>query len=100
MKQRWGISLSKFRSDSKGQDMIEYALMLGFLVVAAGAVLPAAASSIGTLFSQVESVVKTADSFEGDTLKQQQPIQIPCGADSEPTQTYRPARTCADITSR
>jgi Flp pilus assembly pilin Flp len=69
MTQRWGISLSKFRSDSKGQDMIEYALMLGFLAVAAGTILPSAASSIGALFSQIGSVVKTADSSSGDPAR-------------------------------
>ena len=99
MTQRWGISLWKFRSDSKGQDLIEYALMLGFLAVAAGAVLPGAASSISALFSQVGSVVKTAASSRSDTLGRQQPIQIPCGAGDE-RDGNSSARTCDNVGSR
>ena len=101
MTQRWGILLSRFRSDSKGQDLIEYALMLGFLAVAAGAVLPGAASSIGTIFSQVGSVMNAADLTGSDALKQQQPIEAPCNAGGgEPPDRYRPARICDNITSQ
>ena len=100
MIQRSGISLSKFRSDSKGQDMIEYALMLGFLSVAAGAILPGAASSISALFSQIGSVVKTADSSSGDALKQQQPIEAPCDAGGEPAESLQPPRTCDNVSLR
>ena len=32
--------------DTRGQDLIEYALMAGFVAVAAGAVMPGVASSI------------------------------------------------------
>ncbi len=98
MKQR--VSLSKLRSDSKGQDMIEYALMLGFIVVAAGSVLPNAATSIGALFSQIGSVVKSADSSGGETLRQQQPVEVPCVAGSGPAETNRPTRTCDNFASQ
>ena len=76
--------------------MIEYALMVGFVAVAAGAALPGAASSISAVFSQVGSVVAaSADSSGGDTLKQQQPIQISCRADGETgAQNYHPTRIC------
>jgi len=46
--------------DTRGQDLIEYALMAGFVAVAAGAVMPGVASSISTIFSQVGSVMATA----------------------------------------
>ena len=46
--------------DTKGQDLIEYALMAGFVAVAAGAVMPGVASSIRTIFSQVASVMAIA----------------------------------------
>ena len=92
MTQRWGIFLSK--SDTRGQDLIEYALMLGFVAVAAGAVLPGAASTISALFSQIGSVVRTADSADGDTPKPQQTIEVPCATDREPAQADRPAPTC------
>jgi len=46
--------------DSRGQDLIEYALMAGFVAVAAGAVMPGVASSISTIFSKVASVMAIA----------------------------------------
>jgi len=46
--------------DTGGQDLIEYALMAGFVAVAAGAVMPGVASSISTIFSKVASVMADA----------------------------------------
>jgi len=46
--------------DTRGQDLIEYALMAGFVAVAAGAVMPGVASSISTIFSKVGSVMADA----------------------------------------
>ena len=46
--------------DTRGQDLIEYALMAGFVAVAAGAVMPSVASSISTIFSKVASVMAVA----------------------------------------
>lgn len=46
----------------QGQDLIEYALMAGFVAVAAGAVMPTVAGSISTIFSQVASVMAVAAS--------------------------------------
>jgi Flp pilus assembly pilin Flp len=51
--------------DRCGQDLIEYALMAGFVAVAAGAVMPGIASSISTVFSQVGSVMAEAAGPEG-----------------------------------
>ncbi len=42
---------------TQAQDMIEYALMAGFMAVAAGAVLPDAGGSVSTIFSRVTSVM-------------------------------------------
>jgi pilus assembly protein Flp/PilA len=39
--------------DTRGQDLIEYALMAGFVAVAAGAIMPGVANSISTIFSKV-----------------------------------------------
>ena len=46
--------------NTDGQDLIEYALMAGFVAVAAGAVMPGVASSISTIFSKVASVMAVA----------------------------------------
>ena len=46
--------------DDHGQDLIEYALMAGFVAVAAGAIMPNVASSISTIFSQIGSVMAGA----------------------------------------
>lgn len=46
--------------DTKGQDLIEYALMAGFVAVAAGAIMPAVSTSISTIFSKINSVTSQA----------------------------------------
>jgi len=46
--------------DRRGQDLIEYALMAGFVAVAAGAIMPNVASSISVIFSQIASVMSSA----------------------------------------
>jgi len=48
--------------DIKGQDLIEYALMAGFVAVSAGAIMPGVASSISVIFSQIASVMTGAAS--------------------------------------
>jgi Flp pilus assembly pilin Flp len=48
--------------NTQGQDMIEYALMAGFVAVAAGAIMPNFVSTISVIFSQVTSVLTTAGS--------------------------------------
>ena len=49
--------------DRRGQDLIEYALMAGFVAVAAGATMPGVASSINIVFSKVNSImIKAASS--------------------------------------
>ncbi|BDC51998.1 MAG: Flp family type IVb pilin [Acidobacteria bacterium] len=46
--------------DTKGQDLIEYALMAGFVAVAAGAIMPGVATSISQIFSKVASVMSAS----------------------------------------
>jgi pilus assembly protein Flp/PilA len=48
--------------DNHGQDLIEYALMAGFVAVAAGAIMPGVSSSISKIFSKVSSVMTAAAS--------------------------------------
>ena len=47
-------------TDNHGQDLIEYALMAGFVAVAAGAIMPGVATSISKIFSKVSSVMSAA----------------------------------------
>jgi pilus assembly protein Flp/PilA len=54
MKLIWKLRIWK---DTRGQDLIEYALMAGFVAVAAGAIMPGVATSISTIFSKVANVL-------------------------------------------
>jgi pilus assembly protein Flp/PilA len=54
------IFLMRAWRDRRGQDLIEYALMAGFVAVAAGAIMPGISSSISSIFSQVGSVMTSA----------------------------------------
>jgi pilus assembly protein Flp/PilA len=51
----------KIWTDQRGQDLIEYALMAGFVAVAAGAVMPGVATSLSQIFSKVGSVLSNAN---------------------------------------
>ncbi len=53
------LKIRAFRN-TRGQDLIEYALMAGFVAVAAGAVMPGVADSISTILSKVGSVMTIA----------------------------------------
>jgi pilus assembly protein Flp/PilA len=57
----WKLRIWK---DTRGQDLIEYALMAGFVAVAAGAIMPGVATSISRIFSKVASVM-TASAAQG-----------------------------------
>jgi pilus assembly protein Flp/PilA len=46
--------------DHRAQDLMEYALMGGFVAVAAGAIMPGVAVSISQIFSRVISVLFNA----------------------------------------
>ena len=45
---------------SAAQDMVEYALLAGFIAVAAGALLPGIAAGISVIFSKMSSLVNNA----------------------------------------
>jgi len=47
-------------ADEHGQDLIEYALMAGFVAVSAGAIMPGVATSISKIFSKVASSMTAA----------------------------------------
>ena len=50
--------LSRLRLESKGQDLVEYALMAAGIAVAAGAIFPSTiAPNISTIFSKVVSIM-------------------------------------------
>lgn len=53
----WFQSLAR---DTRGQDLVEYALLAGFIAVAAGALLPGISGSISTIFSRMASVLANA----------------------------------------
>ncbi len=46
--------------DEAAQDLVEYALLLGFIAVAAGAFLPNVAEGISTIFSKMSSLTLKA----------------------------------------
>jgi pilus assembly protein Flp/PilA len=55
----WKLQISR---DTVGQDLIEYALMAGFVAVSAGAIMPGVATNISKVFSKVASVMTAAAS--------------------------------------
>ena len=52
--------IRRFCKDERGQDLIEYALMAGFVALAAGALMPNISSSISTVFSKIQSLLTAA----------------------------------------
>jgi len=56
---------NEFWSDTQGQDLIEYALMAGFVAVAAGAAMPSVSASISSIFAKIGSVLTAADGAGG-----------------------------------
>ena len=59
---KFAVKLQQIVKDTRGQDLIEYALMAGFVAVAAGAIMPGVASSINVVFSKVNSIMVAAAS--------------------------------------
>ena len=52
--------LENLKRDERAQDMVEYALLAGFIAVAAGALLPGIADGISVIFSKLRSLVNNA----------------------------------------
>jgi Flp pilus assembly pilin Flp len=46
--------------DNKGQDLIEYALMAGFVAVAAGAIMPNVSQQINLIFTKIQTLLTQA----------------------------------------
>ena len=56
--------LRKLNRDGRGQDLIEYAMLAGFVAVAVGATFPTAlAPTLSTIFSKLEVLVGQAASY-------------------------------------
>lgn len=49
-----------FWNEDAGQDLVEYALMAGFVAVAGGAAFPPAAQSISSIFSRIQGILSQA----------------------------------------
>jgi Flp pilus assembly pilin Flp len=56
----WIQLLRKFIRDEEGQDLVEYALLLVFLALAAIAILPTLGSSVNRVFSQSNSTLNAS----------------------------------------
>jgi pilus assembly protein Flp/PilA len=54
------VIAAQLLKNTKGQDLIEYALMAGFVAVAAGAVMPDVSTQIGLIFSKITSQLTNA----------------------------------------
>ncbi len=52
--------LLKLRRDERAQDMVECALLAGFIAVAAGGLLPGIADGISIIFSKMGSLINNA----------------------------------------
>ena len=50
----------RLRRDESAQDLIEYALLAGFVAVAAGALLPGLSNHISIIFSKMISLTSNA----------------------------------------
>lgn len=59
--QKWARAVRIWK-DRRGQDLIEYALMAGFVAVAAGAIMPNVSTSISNIFSKINSSMSRAAS--------------------------------------
>ncbi len=63
MKDKLNLIAARIRvlaDDVEGQDLVEYALLAGFVAVAAGALLPGISASISTIFPRMGSVLTLA----------------------------------------
>lgn len=54
------INRLRIWKDTRGQDLIEYALMAGFVAVAAGAIMPNIATAISTIFAAIKTQLDAA----------------------------------------
>jgi pilus assembly protein Flp/PilA len=52
------IYFKEFWTDTRGQDLVEYALMAGMVAVAAVAAMPALSSTLNNAFAKVASLIE------------------------------------------
>jgi pilus assembly protein Flp/PilA len=50
----------QFWSDSRGQDLVEYALAAGMVAVAAVAAMPTLSTTVSTVFSKIGSIIQSS----------------------------------------
>ena len=53
------IFWKKLRSDSRGQDLVEYALAAGLVAVAAVGAMPALSAAISNAFAKIGSIIES-----------------------------------------
>ena len=63
-----GLPLTQFWIARRGQDLIEYALLAGFVAVVAAALVPGIATNISTIFSQVITTIGGTSAGSQTTL--------------------------------
>ena len=69
------LRLQGFLKEEEGQDLVEYALLLVFLALAAIVVLPVLGNAVNNVFSQSASTLTTASSLISSTLTITWPLQ-------------------------
>jgi len=52
--------LRKLWKDTRGQDLLEYALMVGFVAVTVAVTLPGVSTNVSKIFSKVSSTMAAA----------------------------------------
>jgi Flp pilus assembly pilin Flp len=52
--------IAKLLNDTRGQDLLEYALMVGFVAVTVASTLPGVSTSVSKIFSKVSSTMSAA----------------------------------------
>jgi Flp pilus assembly pilin Flp len=53
----WVVKLCK---DTRGQDLLEYALMVGFVAITVAATIPSVSANVSKIFSKVSSTMSSA----------------------------------------
>jgi pilus assembly protein Flp/PilA len=54
------IFWKRFLSDTRGQDLVEYALAAGLVAVAAVAAMPSLSTTVSTVFTKIGSIINSA----------------------------------------
>jgi Flp pilus assembly pilin Flp len=56
----------KIWKDNRGQELVEYALLAGFLVTISGAVSPSVADTVSTVFSRIVGALDASGNSSGN----------------------------------